>query len=169
MADAATRLSVKARRAGAAAALIGAMALAGCATRIVETPQPDSIGRAFEQPFRDLSLIREVAPEVLVQAAAAPYRAAPDCPSLLAELAALDRALGADLDRPPAKSGDGLAMELFGGVLGLPYGGVIRRLTGARERERAYKAAVLSGMVRRGFLKGSRRGLGCAAADTGVE
>lgn len=146
-----------------AAVLVAVVGLAGCATRIVETPpQSDSMGRTFEEPFRDLSLIREVAPEVLVRAAAEPYRAAADCPSLQAELAALDRALGPDVDEPVVRPGDGLVAELFGGLLGLPYSGVIRRLTGARQRELAYRAAVLSGMVRRGFLKGSRRGLGCA-------
>lgn len=73
---------------------------------------------------------------------------------------------GPDVDTIVARQGDGPARELLGGLTGLPYSGLVRRLSGARERERACQAAVAGGMVRRGDLKGSRHGLACRAPVT---
>jgi hypothetical protein len=141
-----------------------AAALAGCASRPMPPPGESGMANPIEQPFKDLSLIREVAPEVLVQAAAAPYRPAADCADLRAELARLDEALGPDVDRLKAGDGlSGLVGDLIGGAVGVPFRGVVRKVTGAEARDRALKAAVLSGMVRRGYLKGADRQL-CGAA-----
>jgi hypothetical protein len=111
------------------------------------------------QPFRDLSLVREVAPEVLQRAAAGPYDVAriASCAAAQAEVADLDAALGPDLEPDGKASGltvQGLAADLLGGAIGLPFRGVVRHLTGAEQRDQALRAAVLAGMVRRGFLKG---------------
>lgn len=152
------------------ALLISITLLAGCATQPM--PRPDTgadLGHAAVQPLRDLSLIRETAPEVLQRAAIAPYdlARASECRSLQTELAALDAALGADLTpggKTEGVSVDGLAADLISGALGLPFRGVVRWASGARSREAALKAAVLAGMVRRGFLKGRQGLMGCAPA-----
>ncbi len=150
-------------------ALVGLSLLAGCATQTM--PRPDTradLGRAAVQPLRDLSLIRETAPAVLQRAAVAPYdlTQAGDCPSLQGELKALDSALGPDLSPGGKTEGvsiGGLAADLIAGAVGLPFRGAVRWVSGARTREAALKAAVLAGMVRRGFLKGRLGLMGCAA------
>lgn len=139
----------------------------GCASRPPgPAGRPDAVSAAVEQPMRDLSLIRDQLPAPLQRAAVAPYDpvGVADCAGLVAELAALDAALGADVDAPPGKGsgGQGLAAELIRGVAGLPFRGVVRQVTGASRRDAAYRAGVLAGMVRRGFVKGRTSALGCA-------
>jgi hypothetical protein len=152
-------------RPNALLAAILAAALAGCASQPMPPPGQSGMGDPIAQPFKDLSLIREVAPEVLVQAAAAPYRPAADCAALRAELAELDKALGPDVDRVQAGDGlGGLVRDLISGAVGLPFRGVVRKVSGAEARDRALKAAVLSGMVRRGYLKGASAQLRCGTA-----
>ena len=145
----------------------GALAsLSACAS----TPRSlavDPVGAAFQQPMRDLSLIRDQAPAPLQAAVLTPYAfdGAQDCVGLAAEVAVLDGVLGPDVDALPAggKMADGLMANLIGGAFGLPYRGVVRAITGAAHRERAMKAAILAGMVRRGFLKG-RESVVCVPA-----
>ncbi len=149
-------------------------ALAACASRPMPPPQggPD-VGRSFEAPFRDLSLIREVAPDVLTHAAAAPYDlvGVETCAGVAAEVGRLDAALGPDLKAgapTDAASAQGLAADLISGALGLPFRGVVRRVSDAQAREAALRAAVLAGMVRRGFLKGRAGVQGCDLAAVGT-
>lgn len=127
----------------------------------------EDLTRAVDQPLRDLSVVREEAPPVLRRAAAAPYDLASvsDCTTAAGELTELDAALGPDL--APGAKGEGvtihgLAADLIGGAVGLPFRGVVRRVTGAETRDQALRAAVLAGMVRRGFIKGRMGALGCA-------
>ncbi|MBS0332916.1 MAG: hypothetical protein JSS35_09125 [Proteobacteria bacterium] len=141
--------------------------LTGCATRPMPPPQSGTdVGRSFEAPFRDLSLVREVAPEVLTRAAMSPYDLGDveTCSGLSAEVARLDAALGPDLSPGPAAQGstaEGLAGDLVSGAISLPFRSVVRRVSGAQAREVALRAAVLAGMVRRGFLKGRAGVLHC--------
>lgn len=150
--------------------LIGALALAACATRQGPPSGPsDPIEGAISQPFRDLSLIRDPLPSTLAKAAAAPYGldARSDCAKLADEIAELDRVLGPDLDataEKPAPAGE-VVSEAVRSALGLPFRGVIRRLSGAAERDRVKAHAVLAGMIRRGFLKGTARAMACAPAS----
>src|SRR3569623_202973 len=143
------------------------LAVSACASRPMPPPQagPD-MGRSLAGPFRDLSLLRAVAPEVLTRAAAAPYDlvGAETCRGLAAEVAGLDAALGPDLkpaSPSTAASAEGLAADLVSGAIGLPFRGVVRRVSGAQAREEALRAAVLAGMVRRGFLQGRAGVQGC--------
>lgn len=145
-----------------------ATSLAGCAST-GGRQAANRGGDAISQPFRDLSLIRDVTPEALTRSAAGPYAAETvgDCPALSAELAALDLALGPDLDGPQTK-GDGFVGEAADAALhslfDLPFRGVIRRVSGADQRDKAQARAVLAGMVRRGFLKGLALARGCPPA-----
>jgi putative hemolysin len=143
--------------------LLAAAALAGCATQARQGER--DVGDAVQQPMRDLSLIRDMAPPSLTQAAVAPYAApaAVNCAALRGQLVELDTALGPDVDTP-AESSDtmsGLAGDLVRGALGLPFRGIVRRVTGAEQRDAAYRRAVLAGMVRRGYLKGRLAEISC--------
>lgn len=134
-----------------------------------QAAEPGSVRRAVAQPFHDLSLVRDKSPEVLERAAKAPYDIAlvADCPLMVQEISDLDAVLGPDLDAKAEKKGtsvNSVAADLIGGVVKLPFRGIVRRVTGAQAREEAIRAAVLAGMVRRAFLKGRLSQMACPAA-----
>jgi hypothetical protein len=139
-----------------------------------QAAEPSGIGRAVGQPFRDLSLIRDKAPEILMRAAEAPYDlpVGVDCIQIRLEIADLDVVLGPDIDVLATKKGlsaNALAGDLIGGVVKIPFRGIVRRVSGAQSREEAIRAAVLAGMVRRGFLKGRLDQLACPAPEAPVQ
>lgn len=130
-----------------------------------------TIGGAFTQPLRDLGILRPEPDEALQRAATAPYGDAPtlpngglDCATVAGEIESLNAALGADLDAAAevdsslmaqARRGAGDAVvDAVGDLVGLPYRGIIRRLSGADRRDREMRDAVQAGMVRRAFLRG---------------
>lgn len=153
--------------------LLTVLALGACASQPMPKPgQEDGMSRAVQQPMRDLSIIRDRAPPALLRAVAQPYDKDEirTCPQVIHELAELDAALGPDL-KPGDKPGSGLSMgglaaDLVGGAVGLPFRGVVRQMTGAEQRDRELRAAVLAGMVRRGFLKGRLAEMSCQAPST---
>ncbi len=146
-------------------------------------PQPtpknsDRISGAVTAPLSDLNLVRSEIPLALRQAMKAPY-AAPqplDCPTLAAQVLALDAALGPDLDAPvnPAKAslierGTDAASKAAVGALrstaeGLvPFRSWVRKASGAERHAKEVAAAIAAGTVNRAFLKGLGQSLGCAA------
>jgi len=154
------------------------LAVSGCAaTTYAHRTGDNRVGDAVGGPFRDTGWTRENPPEVLIRAAAAPYALPSDteCSAILNEIAALDLVLGPDLDDPLARAEgsdldvSGLLSGAIGGVLGLPYRSIVRRLSGASGRERVLRDAIFAGMARRAFLKGLARAA-CApfAVDAGA-
>jgi len=160
------RLQIQSRRRGALAmpAFAVLLGLAGCATVADPRAPRDPVGEAVTQPLRDLSLVQGELPPGLRTAVAKPYRPLSDCASLRTELAALDGWLGPDVDAADAArdGAAGLLGDVVTGAASLPFRGVVRRASGARDRDQAIAAVVLAAMVRRGFLKGERVALGCA-------
>ncbi len=154
--------------------LVLALVMAGCAT----TPPPaparpvkrGPVDDAVTQPLRDLSLMRDDPAAVLMAARAAPY-ATPQpatCAALAPRIAELDMALGQDVDDPSSLSSlNNMAGALVSGAIrdavGLPFRGVVRRLSGAEARDRELRAYVLAGIVRRAFLKGVAQANNCPA------
>jgi hypothetical protein len=145
---------------------VSLLAVSGCAaTTYAHRTGDNRVGDAVGEPFRDAGWTRENPPEVLIRAAAAPYALPIDteCSAMLNEIAALDLVLGPDLDDPLARAEEsdldasGLLSGAIGGVLGLPYRSILRRLSGASGRERVLRDAIFAGMVRRAFLKGLAR------------
>ena len=128
-----------------------------------------SVGRALQQPFRDLNIVRTHTAQVLSSAADNPYdRSGLDsCATVSVKLDELGVALGPDIDvdkhRGETNTGEALAAGAVDSVVGLPFSGLIRRLTGAHSRDVAHRRAVLAGMVRRGYLTGIWRTMGCDA------
>ena len=133
---------------------------------------PPTMAEAVSQPLRDLSIIRRQVPPVLLRAVAGPYDApAPtSCTQIAADIAELDEALGPDFDSVEGVRRTslvrGLAIDGVRSVIGLPYRGLIRVITGARRRDDALQLAIMAGISRRGFLKGMSRGMACEAGDT---
>lgn len=148
------------------------LAVSGCASTTYAHHVGDSrVHGAFEQPFRDVSVMRENPPDVLIHAATAPYDLPGDggCGAILDEIGALDAVLGPDLDapnQPRAQSSTDVSAFVsgaIGGVIGLPFRSIVRRLSGAETRAQAVGDAIFAGMVRRAFLKGVARAENCAA------
>lgn len=153
------------------------LAASGCASTTYSHRTGDHrVGDAIGEPFRDTGWTRENPPEVLIRAAAAPYALPADteCSAILNEIAALDLVLGPDLDDPVAREEEsgldasGLLSGAIGGVLGLPYRSIVRRLSGASGRERVLRDAIFAGMLRRAFLKGLAHSA-CAPAAADAE
>jgi hypothetical protein len=149
--------------------ILWAALASGCATMTyADRPGDNRVSDAVAQPFRDFSVMREDPPEVLKRAVTAPYDLQADaaCASLMSEIAALNRVLGPDLDVSDPKTlsaGGGMASGLIRSTFGVPFRGVVRKLTGAERREEALKAAILAGVARRAFLKGVARANSCQA------
>jgi hypothetical protein len=149
--------------------LISAVA-GGCTSTTYKDKTGDArVQNAFEQPFRDVSWMRENPPEILISAVADPYARseATGCEDIVAEIEALDGVLGPDLDQVldegigSDSDGNALLSGAIASLIGLPYRGVIRRISGAGKREDGLRTAILAGMVRRGFLKGLALGAAC--------
>lgn len=113
------------------------------------------------QPVKDLNLMQEDIPPILVSSFTAPYetKTVRNCAALRAELAALDAALGADFDTALPETDESKIANaavnqggrLLSGML-LPFRSVVREVSGSAAAERRYEAAVAAGMTRRGFL-----------------
>lgn len=156
-------------------AIAAALSVTGCvsASRAPVT----RTATAAAQPLRDLNLLRDPSAPALQQALLNPY-AAPlprTCATILAGIAELDLALGPDLDDPAygasdaSRLGEELAADAVRDLLGLPYRGIIRRVSGAAEQERMLKRRILAGFVRRSYLKGVGESLGCEPANAPAE
>jgi len=104
-------------------------------------------------------------PQILKDARAHPY-AVPDpatCGTVTREIAALDNILGADLDNTlaPKKKDSGGPDPMAAVRQFIPYGGVVRFLTGAGKKEQRLVNVALAGWERRGFLKAVARSMAC--------
>ena len=104
-------------------------------------------------------------PPLLAAIKTEPYKApaAPACDTVPAEILAIDDLIGADLDTPPEpednkksliSKGEGLARGL------VPYGGVVRFVTGANKKDKELREAVPSAAAaRRRFLGDASRSI----------
>ena len=135
-----------------------------------------AVTQAATTPFSDLNLVRAEIPEVLKAAQREPYGAPADqtCAGIAVAVEALEAVLGADLDTPPSASNPSLiergssaasnaaAGALRGAAEGvIPFRGWVRKLSGAERYSRDVAAAIAAGSVRRSYLKGMGKALGC--------
>lgn len=117
-------------------------------------------------PLSDFNLKKDEVPAVLITAREKPYSLAgmSRCPAISAEIGQLDAVLGDDID---IARDDGGAKVSVGSVAKslvrslIPFGGVIRELSGAGGQERMWNEAIYAGSVRRAFLKGIGQQRGC--------
>jgi hypothetical protein len=137
----------------------------------------DGLGGAAQQPMRDLNLIHDDVPPILVRAYARPYdmTGLDTCEGVSEQVRQLDLALGPDVDIPrgatPEKDmfakGASLAADaaldtVRSAAVGfIPVRSWVRRFSGANRAEQEAKAVALSGAVRRGYLKAIGQAKGC--------
>ena len=160
-------------------ALIVAALLAGPAVAADPgtTQRGDTLRDAVTAPLEDLNLKQQDIPAVLVRAVASPYdvEGLIRCEPIAAEIGRLDAALGPDLDEAPPPDDRSRGKKVVDGAWKagvaevrdqtrstLPFRGWIRSLTGAARHDRVVQAAILSGGVRRGYLKGVGMRMNCA-------
>lgn len=117
-------------------------------------------------------------PQLLKDIKADPYRAAtaPACDTIPAEIQAIDDLIGHDVDFKPPPSDtttkvEDQAMKSGASVVrGLvPYGGVVRFVTGANKKDDALREAIVAGYARRGYLRGVQATLKCPAPTPAAE
>ncbi|MEQ5786491.1 hypothetical protein J3454_01145 [Erythrobacter sp. NFXS35] len=145
---------------------VGATALLAAPLAAQVMPEPDATEVA-KTPLRDLNIDARDIPEPLQIAVRDPYESArmTDCNAIVADIAALDRVLGADYDIAEDDGNDRFSEgRIARGVVGsfMPFRGIVREVTGAASNDRLLRAAYTAGMVRRAFLKGLGMGRGCA-------
>lgn len=124
-------------------------------------------GDVVTKPLSDLNIKKDAIPEILVSARAKPYdlTGMKRCPVIASAISNLDAVLGDDID---VARDDGnatinignLAKSVVGSII--PFGGVIRELSGANAQQRMWQEAIYAGSVRRAFLKGVGQQRGCA-------
>lgn len=118
-----------------------------------------------ETPLEDVGLSKDEIPETLLVAAQDPYASAGliNCNAIVTEIAKLDTALGEDYDiagkQDTGVNAKGAAKSVVGSII--PFRGVVREISGAAGEQRKFRAAVMAGMVRRGYLKGLGEARGC--------
>ena len=116
-------------------------------------------------PVTDLNLRKGEIPPVLTAAVQQAYslRGLGNCQQLASAIGELDAVLGDDVDLPQTGerriSGGRLAQSVVGSFI--PFRGVIREMSGASNRDRELQSAVLAGVARRAFLKGTGQARGC--------
>ncbi len=153
--------SAKALVAGLA---IACLASTGAAAQVIsDEPDVEDVART---PLDDFNIDSDDIPEVLVVAARDPYASdgLTTCNAIVAEIALLDRALGADFDIADTEerriSRGRIAQSVVGSFI--PFRGIVREVSGANARRNEVNMAITSGMVRRGFLKGLGQQRGCS-------
>lgn len=130
------------------------------------------LGNALVTPLKDVNVVRDEIPAVLLEAAKGPY-ARPNpmsCARITALLLPLNGALGPDVDEMKVdteslgEQGGEAALDAIAdfAASAIPYRGWVRKLSGAEKHEKRMRAAIAAGEVRRAYLKGLGEQLKCA-------
>jgi hypothetical protein len=142
-------------------AMIGQSALAQTAV----SPKDAKVGDVAATPLETVNLKKQDIPPILLNARQAPYTLSglKTCAALTGEIRRLDAALGDDIDiadytKGGMKAGN-TAKSIIGGLI--PFGGIIREVSGANESQRQWQVALYAGTARRSFLKGIGQSKGC--------
>ncbi len=144
----------------AAALAMGAPA----AAQVIED-EPDAMDVA-RTPLSDFNIDSDDIPEPLLAAARDPYASAglETCNDIVAEIAEIDRVLGADFDIADEKERKMLSEGRIAQTIVrmfIPFGSIVREVSGANKKRREYNFALTAAFSRRAFLKGLGQGRGC--------
>lgn len=121
------------------------------------------------KPLSDMNLKKDEIPPLLIEARERPYdlTGLNRCSAIGSAIVALDGVLGDDIDVVDPKT-DGEKRGNSAGNIGkaivgslIPFGGIIREVSGANAAQREWNAAIYAGSVRRAFLKGVGQQKGC--------
>ncbi|WP_225007486.1 MULTISPECIES: hypothetical protein [Novosphingobium] len=139
-----------------------------CAQTVV-APKDVTAEDVVTKPLADVNLKKDEIPPILLAARENAYATTGlrTCPALQEEVRRLDVVLGDDIDVAQDKSlGEkrgnavgNIAKSVIGSLI--PFGGVIREISGANENQRQWQIAMYAGSVRRAYLKGIGAQKGC--------
>lgn len=149
----------------ALASMAAAAPVAARAQEAVRDGEPDVVDVA-KTPLTDLNLAKDPIPELLLAAAAAPYdsEGLTGCGAIGGAIAELDAVLGPDLDVAEEDRDDISVGRIAKSWIGsfIPFRSIVREVTGAADHQRDFEAAIMAGLVRRGYLKGLGEEKGCS-------
>jgi hypothetical protein len=132
----------------------------------------NNIDQAIRVPLKDLNLLREKIPEVLLEADKNPYALAKlpiTCMLIDQQIDALDQVLSPDVDKVKQdelteknhieRGAEKVGEESINAIKRtteslIPYRSWVRKLTGAERESKLVARAIKSGNLRRAFLKG---------------
>ena len=124
-----------------------------------------TVGDVAGTPLNDLNITRDEIPPLLIQARQDPYsnKDMKKCGQISAAVGQLDAILGDDLDIAGEKSNAVNAGRVAKWAVSrfIPFRGLIREISGAKEHERQFQDAIVAGMMRRSYLKGLGEAKGC--------
>ncbi|MFM9935531.1 MAG: hypothetical protein ACKVOL_04960 [Novosphingobium sp.] len=152
----------------ALALLLGAAAPSALGQTAV-APRNVTAEEVVTKPLSDLNIRKTEIPPILLAARERPYDLAGlrACRTIQSEVGQLNAALGDDIDVAAEKTRDEKRGNTVGSVAKsvissfIPFGGVIREVTGAAANERQWQVALYAGASRRAFLKGYGQARGC--------
>ena len=130
----------------------------------------DSAERMATKPLKDLNIIKPKTPQEIKEILADPYDIGKlkTCAQKKGAVRRLTELLGPDVDSAEARNKKGqnpgeFALSAGESVVGslIPGMGLIRKITGAEAEQKRAQAAVLSGQLRRAYIKGAARAKGC--------
>jgi hypothetical protein len=149
------------------------LCLAAVAFAVPAVAQDNSLERKAEgvmsQPFKDVGVMRENPPEILIDAQRSPYslNGLKRCHDFRNNIGQLDLVLGPDVDAVddqgealPGRLAEAGAKSIVNALI--PFRGLIREASGAAETDRKFRMMVAAGVARRGFLKGIARERKCS-------
>lgn len=149
--------------------LVALCASAPLGAQTVVAPKDVTAEDVVTKPLADVNLKKDEIPPILIAARENAYATAGlrTCPALQEEVRRLDVVLGDDIDVAQDKSlGEkrgnavgNIAKSVIGSLI--PFGGVIREISGANENQRQWQIAMYAGAVRRAYLKGIGAQKGC--------
>lgn len=139
------------------------VSLSACTTTQAAKNAKDTPGAIANAPVKAVNLKKQDIPEYLTELDnpyAAPQNAT--CHGIADEVAQLTEFLGPDWDSDEHFSKKGrTSSEFFDAIL--PYGGLVRFVSGASEHEKKVVYATSYGTARRAYLKATSANRGCAA------
>ncbi|MFM2370788.1 MAG: hypothetical protein RIS85_510, partial [Pseudomonadota bacterium] len=132
-------------------AIIASSAIAiPAAAQTAVSQETVTAGDVVTKPLSDFNLKKDEIPEVLISAREKPYdlTGMKRCPAFASAISNLDAVLGDDIDvaRDDGKatvSVGNIAKSLVGSLI--PFGGVIREISGANAQQRKWQEAIYAG------------------------
>ncbi|GEN98252.1 hypothetical protein NSE01_00850 [Novosphingobium sediminis] len=152
-----------------AIALLVVAAAAPLAAQTVVAPPNVTAGDVATAPLDTLNVRKDEIPPILIAAREDTYtvKGMRSCRAIGTEIVQLDAVLGPDIDVATDKTRDEKRGNAVGNVAKsvingfIPFGGVIKEVTGAASKERQWQVALYAGASRRAFLKGYGQARGC--------
>lgn len=152
-----------------AIAFLFGVAGSGASAQTVVAPSNVTAGDVVATPLENLNIKKDEIPPILIAAREDTYGVSGmrTCRAIGAEVSRLDAVLGPDIDVMTDKTRGEKRGNAMGQVAKsvinsfIPFGGVLREVTGAAGRERQWQVALYAGASRRAFLKGYGQARGC--------